>query len=476
VKPRPGPLVALVLLVGLGVYVYFQEFRGAEGRRKAEESKDRPLPFERAGLKALEITNPNGTFRLEKDGEAWKLTAPVPADADKDSVEGLLSSLEMARIERRLGAGADLKGFGLDPPKVRLKVEPAGGGDPAVLALGEENPIGGTWFALLPDGKEVAILSSAVGDLARKDLIGLRDKTLVAFEPWKLKRLRIERGRERITLAKPKDDWKIEEPIEAPADGTTVGDLLSEIERLKAKSFAAENPGPADLRRFGLQPPAARLSLLQEGWDVEKSLVFGRETDGGRYARAVGRDPVVTVPADIWPKVTTRVFDLRRKDLLAVNQYRVETISAARDGRPALVLTRQKDQSWTASGLATGKVKADSVDILLRMFSDLKALSFADRPSEALRDSFLRRPALDLVLTEEAPADGGTPKSQHLVVSQPDKAGRIKVRDMAWRPIAAAHSATLEKIHQQLDAMVQEASAPPAPEASPAPSPSPAAE
>ena len=475
-KPRPGPLVALVLLVGLGTYVYFQEFRGAEEKRAAEASKDKPLAFTRSDLKAIEINNVNGDFRLEKDGEAWRLTAPVPADADKDAVEGLLSSLEMARIERRLGAEADLKGFGLAPPKARLRIETAAGGAPLALALGEENPIGGTWFALLPDGKEVAVLSSAAGDLARKDLIGLRDKTLLAFESWKVRRLRLERGGERIVLAKPKEDWKIEQPLEAPADGTVVGDLLGEIERLKARSFAAEKAGPADLKRFGLAPPAARIALLQEGWDVEKSIIFGREAEGGRYARTEGREPVVIVPSEFWPKVTTRVFDLRRKDLLAVSQYRVETVSAARDGKPALVLARQKDQTWAASGLAAGKVSADSVDTLLRMISDLKALSFADRPSEALRTSLARRPALELTLTEEAPAAGGPPRSQHLMVSPPDAAGRVKVRDMAWRPIAAAHASTLEKIRRQLEVIVKEATTPPAPAAGPSPSPAPAAE
>lgn len=470
---RPGPLAALVLLVVLGALVYLLEFRGAAERRLSEESHERPVRFERSDLKAMELVNPNGTFRLEKAGEVWRLAAPIAADTDRDAVEGMLSSLELARVERRLGAEADAKAYGLDPPRARLTLEPASNEPPVVLALGDENPIGGTWYALLPGGQEVAVVSSGIGDLARKDLIGLRDKTILAFEPWRIKRLRIERGRERIVLSKPRDDWKLDEPIEAPADGSTVSDLLNGLERLKAESFVSEKPGETDLRRYGLAPPAARVSLLQEGWDVEKSVLFGRQADGRRYARTLGRDPVVTVPGDVWEKVAARVFDLRRKDLLGINQYRIESLSAARDGRPALVLARQKDQSWAASGLATGTVVADQVDTLLRMISDLKAKSFADRPSEALRASLARRPALDLVLTEEAPSDGGAPKTQHLLVSAPDAAGRVKVRDMAWRPIAATDAATLRKIRDQLELIAREAKAPSAAEASPGPAPTP---
>ena len=105
-----------------------------------------------------------------------------------------------------------------------------------------------------------------------------------------------------------------------------------------------EKPGAGDLRRYGLEPPAARMTLLQEGWDVERTVLFGRQSDDMRYARTVGRDPILRVPGDFWEKVTTRVFDLRRKEILGVGQYRIEKMTAAREGRGALVLSRQKDR------------------------------------------------------------------------------------------------------------------------------------
>src|SRR5262249_39610504 len=148
-----------------------------------------------------------------------------------------------------------------------------------------------------------------------------------------------------------------------------------------------------------------RMTLLQEGWDVEKTVVFGKEVAGkGRYARTMGRDPVVTVPSDIWAKVTTKLDDLRRKDLLGVQQYRIASITFARNGESAMTLTRQKDQGWSLAGGAKGDVKADTVDLLLRAVSELKALSFDDHPKETVRAALARRPALDLTLQEEADA------------------------------------------------------------------------
>jgi len=137
----------------------------------------------------------------------------------------------------------------------------------------------------------------------------------------------LERGRETIHLEKPDDGWVVRRPVEAPADGPTITDLLNALESLRATRFDSEKPSEPDLKRFGLSPPQARLTLLQEGWDVEKTVVFGKEAPGGgRYARTIGRDPVLTVPADFWMKVTTKFFDLRRRDLLGVRDGRLKQI------------------------------------------------------------------------------------------------------------------------------------------------------
>ncbi len=471
-KRRLGPILAVALLLGLGVYAYFSEVRGPGGEKKSEGEKDKALPFDRAGLKSIRIKNDRGEFRLEKQGETWKLTAPQQADADKEAIEGLLGSLDSARVDRRLGKESDRKQYGLDPPRASLTIETTSPGPAATLEIGESNPIGGTYYALLPGSGEVAVVGSTVGEVTKKDLLSLRDKSLLTLDPWKVKRLSLERGKETIRLEKPDEGWVIRKPVEAPADGPTITDLLNALQNLRASAFDAEKPSDTDLRRFGLTPPQARMILLQEGWDVEKTVVFGKEVKGGgRYARTLGRDPVITVPSDFWPKVTTRLFDLRRKDLLGVQQYRIESITIARGGGPAMTLTRQKDQTWLLAGASHGGVKSETVDTLLRSISDLKALSFDDHPTKQLGASLSRHPALDLTLQEEADTSGGKPKSQHLLIGPPDKKGHSLVRDMAWTPIATATPDALDKINSQIEALVKEATAP-KPAASPSPSPS----
>src|SRR5262249_38677445 len=163
---RIGPLVSILLLAGLVTYVYLYEIRGKAETDKSASDKDRPLSFERANLKAIGITNEHGTLRLEKQGDTWKVTQPLASDAHKDAVEGLVNSLEIARVDRRLGAGEDRKAYGLDPPKATVVVETTAAGEPPRLLIGDGSPIGGSFYALLPGTNEVAVVGSSIGDVA----------------------------------------------------------------------------------------------------------------------------------------------------------------------------------------------------------------------------------------------------------------------------------------------------------------------
>ncbi|MGH9748436.1 MAG: DUF4340 domain-containing protein, partial [Candidatus Polarisedimenticolia bacterium] len=457
-RRTPGPIVALILLAVLGAAVYLLEFRGREEKDRADRDKDRVLQFERSGVTALALKNEHGAIRVEKEGEGWTVTAPLKTAADREAVEGLLSSLESARVERRLGDAGDRSAYGLDPPKATLTLESATG-TTRTLALGDGNPIGGTFYALLPDTSEAAVVTSPAGDFAARDLLSLRDKQLLELDPWKIRRLRIERGRDTVHLERPDDGWSIRRPIEAPADGPTITDLLTALQGLRAREFVAESPSPAELRRFGLSPPAARMTLFQEGWDVEKTILFGAKQGEDRYARTVGREPVLTVPGDFWEKVSTRVFDLRRKELIDVSQYRIESLTAAEAGGPALVVTRGTEGGWAASGAVSGEVKGESVDALLQAIGNLKATAFIDRAPDAERAALSRRPALDLTLREEAGAEGKAPRSQHLVFGPPAR-GLVKVRDLAWRPIALAPDHQVAAVREALAGVRRDATAP----------------
>jgi hypothetical protein len=217
------------------------------------------------------------------------------------------------------------------------------------------------------------------------------------------------------------------------------------------------------------------VTILQEGWDTAKTIEFGAEEGGARQARTVGKDGIVALLPEFWTRLTAPAGDLRRKDVLGVGQYRIRSVSAARDGGPALVLTKGVENTWNATGLAAGTVKYDSIDLLLRRLSDVKAVAFEDHPTEAQKTAFSAKPPLDLTLEEEPDTEKGTPRRQHLAFSPVGKGARVTVRDFAWQPLFIVDGGNVAKVSQSLEDIAKEATAAPAgtPPANPPASPPP---
>ena len=454
----------MLLLVLLGAWIYFQEYRGAAQREEAERQRERPLQFARPEVTSIRLENGAGAFLLQRQEEAWRLVEPLDTAADKEAVEGILSALEYARIERRIGSGDDLKPYGLESPRATLTLGLAGDDAAQILRIGEPAPIGANCFALLPGDGGVALVSASLQDLAQKNLLSLRDKSLVDLDAWNVRSLRIERGAETVVLTRSDSGWKLQSPVEAPADGPLVTDLLNEIDRLQASAFLSEAPAAADLARYRLDRPAARLTVQEEGWESGKTIWFGATVDEGRAARVGGAGPVVAVTETFWPKVTTSLFDLRRKDILALNRYRVRGLTVTRLGGEPLSLRHGGEGAWTATGMVEGSVAGSSVELLLAHISDLKATAFMDRPSERQREELARQPALDLSLEEEPASEEGEPPVQHLLIGEPDQNAQVKVRDLSWEPIALAPAGVYERILRRLDAIIEEIRSPPAAE------------
>src|SRR5206468_1460940 len=83
-------LLAAVALGGLAAWIYFYEYRGEEGREKAEAAEKKVIVFETDKVAGLDLVRPGSTVSLRKEAGSWKMTSPITARADGDEVSGLL--------------------------------------------------------------------------------------------------------------------------------------------------------------------------------------------------------------------------------------------------------------------------------------------------------------------------------------------------------------------------------------------------
>jgi hypothetical protein len=178
-----------------------------------------------------------------------------------------------------------------------------------------------------------------------------------------------------------------------------VEDLLRELTGRGVKEFVAESA--ADLARYGLARPAARVALGTGEKTPSHLLLLGR-TDrarGGVYARRGDAGPVLLLEERVARAVPDRLLDLRDKTLLLFSREGVEAVSlASPKGEVALERTAAK---WEI--VRPERLPADpkEVDRLLSDLAFARAQEFLTDPGADLRRFGLASPALTVTLQEK---------------------------------------------------------------------------
>src|SRR5438045_3211391 len=94
-------LALVVLLAGLGAYIYFVTWKQPAGETGKKQEKVF-APIEADKIEEVKVSSASGdTTTIRKQNGAWQVTQPIAAKADDTEVSGItsaLSSLEITRV------------------------------------------------------------------------------------------------------------------------------------------------------------------------------------------------------------------------------------------------------------------------------------------------------------------------------------------------------------------------------------------
>lgn len=111
--------IAGVVLVGLGVAVYYQHKKDAALGAPVSKADMPELKAVPDDVDKIDITNGSkGEIVLEKHGDKWELTKPVEAPANQTNVKSVIDNLKELKIADRATQGAD------EDAKKRYELEP----------------------------------------------------------------------------------------------------------------------------------------------------------------------------------------------------------------------------------------------------------------------------------------------------------------------------------------------------------------
>ena len=207
------------------------------------------------------------------------------------------------------------------------------------LLLGLLIVVGLVWL-LFPRGKTPADLEPPPSPRtpATTDLLDPRPKD------EDIVRVEVERpGQPRLVLERSaasaeagvEQDWRMVEPLAAPAEPFKVSGLVRTLTGLQSQSQfepgAAGAPSAADA---GLEPPAATITLVdtqgkRTAVQIGKKAAMSNDT----YVRLAERPTIHVVARDLRPQVQERIQDYRAKRLLRFKPDEVVRARVEYDGR-----------------------------------------------------------------------------------------------------------------------------------------------
>jgi len=211
-------------------------------------------------------------------------------------------------------------------------------------------------------------------------------------------------------------DWKIAEPIDAPADSFKVSDLIDAI--TSATSTAQVN-GQTNSPDYGLDDPQFIVGIDTPQKSV--TIDIGRLEKAGNelYVSVEGTNTVQVIDGDLLDKLNTSADKLRLARLVTADASGVHWLSISRTS-DALTLEKTGDQ-WQLTVLGsptTRPAEASVVGDVISAINNAQAAGFA-APTDDV-NLLMGQPSASVTVAKDAPTTQPSSQSETIEFGSPD--------------------------------------------------------
>ena len=381
------------------------------------ELRDKTLcDFDRGAVERIELQVAAGHETMVKEEDVWILSNGRRAEPIAvDDLLKTMAGLQASNFEDR----PPLVDTGLDPPRATVTVTVAGRVEPVRLVIGNPTASGKMVYARSGDDPTVAILRQETVTPLLVPPIGYRDRQILDFNKSLVSNFEVTREGRTFSLAESFGQWRLTEPIDAPADASSVANILADLNNLRAKAVVAADSGSA----YGLDDPWARAAVTvrptpsiptpePEATDTQPAetqpsveeppqtyvLLMAATPDGKIYARLEDGELVYEVDHKVLDNLLAELHD--RKAVPADGITRVVQLTFRNRDR-ALTLEKVGKKKWIADVDPTVPIDPEKINELVKSLAKLKTGKFISYHTEDLAEFGLDEPAIMLAFTDE---------------------------------------------------------------------------
>jgi len=393
-------LILVVLLAGLGLYLYAIELPQKESHERQDTADKKVLLLDQETLSGLTIKTDRHELVFARTPErGWALTAPLSTEADQREVQNLLRALVTGTVTRVVeDHPTNLTPFGLDNPVTTITV--AAGGARETFSIGDSGPLSSSLYVLRESDRKVLLTNLAPKDFVNKTLMTYRRKDLLHVSQGEVDRIRLTYPTTEIVLyqgqEKPKSKWKIRYPIEAEADQTEVRALLFRLEDLKALGIV--DPGPErDALAKTLTVPKVKVSIHTAEGDQTVKLYQPDQTSGEAIAETSPEGPLYRINPTAIRDLTKELFMFQDKRLLGIDYTDIAMLSVKTPTEEYVLINQQNE--WVLEDQPTEKLDQQATDLFVSRVANVPAEERVIKQAGPLAPYGLVTPAAEFIAT-----------------------------------------------------------------------------
>lgn len=242
---------------------------------------------------------------ITRDGEQFRLEAPIADRADRTEVRNLLSDLTGLRAQSFVDDPKTLAtGLGLEPPRAVVTLA-GGSGEPVRLEVGESLDADlGRYYGRV-QGQTFIFQIRDLLDKLERPANAWRSRSWSGLEVFRIRKVRVEDAAGELTVERVDNDW-LRDGEKIPY--APVSDLLYAFADVDAERLLT--PEQAAAQGLVLGDPELTLEVEAEGFPAETLTVYAA-TDEGVPARASDRDVVFLLPPEQRTQLDTAVEGVR---------------------------------------------------------------------------------------------------------------------------------------------------------------------
>ena len=302
------------------------------------------LNFATRDVTAIDLRQGKKTHRFVKEGETWKLTAPIEALGDSDEISNFLNSIRTERIETFVSETPEnLVALGLETPDIVINIRAEKANKSWTLKLGKPYDQN-SYYAQRGQPENIITVSKSLSETLSKHPLSFAEKSLVTFKEEDITAIESRDRKSTVRVVRNsdhKEQWRFENPESGAVDSATVNTLLLDLQEARINNFAPSK----QLKLFGLDAPQKELTIFKQDGSRTTISLGNNSRDKHYYFIARSTDQAIfDLDADTAKKVFRSPNDFKNKKLLKFDPEQVTRITIEYPGKTFEL--QKKDDRW----------------------------------------------------------------------------------------------------------------------------------